>query len=765
MASGSFSSEKKGYYSVVVDWSSKPNNASNTSDVTSHVYITYYSININGRSTCKSSIAGNSDTFSTGDIYHYPGGEYKRLIYTQTETVKHDSDGKKSINISASFPFNLNSNSVGWVGELSASKTVSLDNIPRASTISSFSFTNGYINQGIDIKIDSKNSSYYHDIRLYTPDSSGIGIELINSGTGRKSGGQYHINLSDSQINQFYSAIPSTTSAKFTVSIRTYSSATSSTTIGDWQSASAYASIPKNIGPSFSDTNGFVATINSGGLGGCFVQGKSTAKLTVNASPGYGSSIVSYTYSGPNISNNKTSTHITNVIQQSETLTYTVTVQDARGRTASKTVQIYVYPYGEPAISSAYVQRCLSDGVLYANGTYAKYSVQGTYSSINGNNTRTITVAYSSDDGATYSSATAIQAAANTSNSVSGVYGDGSFSVASMYKFKFTITDKYTSNSVIVDLGTAERPLNVAKYGNGVCIGGISSVVASDADGLFEVNWDTDINANQTITGDLTVGGSIITSDAYRIKYQTIPNGADLNDAIYKTPGFYRSTSSTNSITNKPSAMNNGAFELVVTGISDFSYCTQTVKDISSNTFYIRTQTSWGSSPSFPTWTEWSRILTSDIPANQYYPNYGINMNNSDLIGANSIYFADTCDSVDEGINFLRYDGGYDVLYAADGGIFLRKNQSATPIRVLTDDLMVIRRGTCTLNVSSATTVNFSSALPGIPTVMLTPLTNNSGVIAAKVRSVTASGFTAIIGGSGISDTQFAYLAIWTLQS
>lgn len=254
-------------------------------------------------------------------------------------------------------------------------------------------------------------------------------------------------------------------------------------------------------------------------------------------------------------------------------------------------------------------------------------------------------------------------------------------------------------------------------------------------------------------------------SEEYRIKYQTIPNGADLNDAIYKTPGFYRSTSLTNSITNKPSAINNGAFELVVTGISDFSYCTQTVKDISSNTFYIRTQTSLGSSPSFPTWTEWSRILTSDIPANQYYPNYGINMNNSDLIGANSIYFANKCDSVDEGINFLRYDGGYDVLYAADGGIFLRKNQSATPIRVLTDDLMVIRRGTCTLNVSSATTVNFSSALPGIPTVMLTPLTNNSGVIAAKVRSVTASGFTAIIGGSGISDTQFAYLAIWTLQS
>ena len=66
-----------------------------------------------------------------------------------------------------------------------------------------------------------------------------------------------------------------------------------------------------------------------------------------------------------------------------------------------------------------------------------------------------------------------------------------------------------------------------------------------------------------------------------------------LNDEIYRVPGFYRSTSSTNSITNKPSEMNNGAFELVVTGIAESSYCTQTVKDISSNIFYVRTQTAW----------------------------------------------------------------------------------------------------------------------------------------------------------------------------
>ena len=50
-------------------------------------------------------------------------------------------------------------------------------------------------------------------------------------------------------------------------------------------------------------------------------------------------------------------------------------------------------------------------------------------------------------------------------------------------------------------------------------------------------------------------------------------------------------------------------------------------------------------------------------------------------------------------------------------------------------------------------------------TVILTPFTSNGGVITAKVLSVSNSGFTAMIGGSGINDTLFTYLAVWTLQS
>lgn len=71
------------------------------------------------------------------------------------------------------------------------------------------------------------------------------------------------------------------------------------------------------------------------------------------------------------------------------------------------------------------------------------------------------------------------------------------------------------------------------------------------------------------------------------------------------------------------------------------------------------------------------------------------------------------------------------------------------------------RRGTCTLNTSSWVQVNFSSAMWGVPTVVLTPNTSTSGAIAGKVRNITASGFEACIGGSGYSGVVFNYIAIY----
>ena len=72
-----------------------------------------------------------------------------------------------------------------------------------------------------------------------------------------------------------------------------------------------------------------------------------------------------------------------------------------------------------------------------------------------------------------------------------------------------------------------------------------------------------------------------------------------------------------------------------------------------------------------------------------------------------------------------------------------------------------ILHGHCTLNSSSTTSVDFgTNSFTAVPAVVITPKTSSSGVIAPKLRSVSTSGFTAIIGGTGFSNIDCDWIAI-----
>lgn len=57
---------------------------------------------------------------------------------------------------------------------------------------------------------------------------------------------------------------------------------------------------------------------------------------------------------------------------------------------------------------------------------------------------------------------------------------------------------------------------------------------------------------------------------------------------------------------------------------------------------------------------------------NQYMEKslYGLNMNNSDIVGVNGLYFGDVADGSGEGLMFKRSDNNYDQLYAKDGKLY-----------------------------------------------------------------------------------------------
>ena len=477
-----------GGMTLQIDYSYTQNTSANTTTVTAKLQLAnHYALYASALGGSYISVGGSRTDYSASISY---GGSSTTttVLATKTLTVSHNSDGTGACNLAGTFV--MNGSYRGYsVGTMVVDNTISLPTIPRASGLT----VPTSINTGSALSgtISPSSSSFNHVVQLK------IGSTVMQT-----------INLS-AGTTSFSATVPhswfsSSTSGTVTVVLNTYSG---STYIAN-TSKNVTANVPSSVGPSISS---FVAAIASNGLSGLYVQSKTATTLTVSASAGDGSSIASYTYSGPDIySVTASNTLTTGAIQQSGTLTYNVQVKDGRGRTASASVQIYVYPYSAPSIGPVSVQRCDSSGNLSENGTYAKYTVNSSYYSVNGKNTRTVTVAYSSNNGTSYSSATTLQASTDTAGTKTGTYGGGAFAIANSYLIRFTITDSYgASNSIIAPLQSAKRPINISATGNGVAIGGMSTVTSSTEAGKFECSWDADFNKNVNIDGNETVTGTI----------------------------------------------------------------------------------------------------------------------------------------------------------------------------------------------------------------------------------------------------------------
>lgn len=661
MASGSFTGTTNNQYITArVLWSSTSNATANTSNVTVTLQLMKSSASSSSTyGTGAWTVLINGTTYNFSATVTIPANNTYVTVYTKTvNNISHNNDGTKSIVI-------------GWSGGISgtsytvtniANTTVNLDIIPRASTVTSFSFTNGYIDQGIDITISSKVSTYYHDIHLYLPDTSGHGVNLTTSTVGRKAGGTHHIDFTTGQLQDIYNNMSKTTSSQFTVYVKTYTNATGTTEVGDWQTKSAIGNIHPNVKPNISSVTP-VSSVTTGTFANLYVQGKTTVKLTCNATMGSGATISSYTFSGPNLNASSTSNIATSgIITSSGTLTYTVIVTDSRGRTASTTVPITVHPYAKPSFKSVSVNRSNSAGLSDGGGTYAKYTVEGAYSSVGGKNTRTITIAHSSNNGSTYSAETTIQAATNLNPTVSNVYGSGSLSATTSYLIRFTIKDGYgATETAILTLSTVSRAINIKADNNGIAFGKIAegngvetpwniTFKGSGQKALIFENgsssaWNTYLykgDANNstalgaydstnarsiwsyTNNGNFNINRPTVLSGG--LSYVSIAANTDLNNM--KTPGFYKCTAdaTVRTLTNCPIG---NAFSLVVeehAGVKQTltAYLTGGQPIIFVRNFY---NTTWGAwcrlgyaGESLTLWT--GAIRTGTITLSESYKNF-----------------------------------------------------------------------------------------------------------------------------------------------
>lgn len=775
------------WFSFFLVWSSEMNVAENYSKVTVKTYWApkkgYEYKDFDTTGTRKASITINGVTktiskrFDTGNDWSN-GNPY--LIQTTTQTVYHDDDGTKSIYISARANGRAADSTTNY-GPSSSSESsgdctvpsteIILDTIPRASSITSAnSITLG---QACNIKWTPASSTFKYKIKFslgnwnYTTDYISPSTTNAYEYTGYTISGT--VTANDTTI---YKELPSSPSGTMTATLTTYNY--NNEQIGSSDTETFTVTIPSDVAPTIGQINCIPNAINDNSI---LVKGKNTITVSVSGSvPGSGSSIDHYTFEVLNGSSVIASKSVANTsvtfgpFSQTGTLTFRVTVVDKRKRYDRDEYSLNCYDYSKPYFSSFNIYRANSDGSPDMGGTYIQCDYVPKFSSVNGTNSAVVKAFY---NGA--------ESSEGENGSIRINVGDNT----KTYKVYLEIIDAYGENnttSITTIFGDA-RVLNITSDGTGVAIGKMA-----EKSELFECRWPAKFDDAVTIPDD----GGCPVLNGYGVETlgpgEAIPSGSDLN--TYTTPGVFSSASASVSGTLINTPITSCGFRLVVEYIGGSSYIRQT---IISRTTNCRTYKRYKNTNS---WYDWQVVLTDGNVADYtdgkflplsggtltgqltlnggpltlddaiYYDSSGkggLDCRNSDIINANGIYFGDASNSAGEGINFYNSDGVWDTLFTAGGALKYHAGRGTSDAlggyKVITAGH--IRRNTCTLSSSTDTTITFTPALGGTPTVILTPLTSTAGVIPGKVKSVSSTGFTAIIGGSAVSEAKFAYLAIY----
>lgn len=462
-SSGSFSgSIHSGHYVLRVDWTQTKNISVNTSTVTAKAYLVNdWSLSIYGRSDNSITING------TAQIYESPAvnGTGTHLLGTVTQTVNHNSDGTKSLTMSAVFYIRATLSGT-YYESITASANITLDSIARASSVSTPNATMG---SATAIAISRASSSFTHTL-TYTFGTAAGTIATKTTSTS----------VSWTPPLSLASQIPKAVTGTCTVTCTTYNG---STKIGS-KTCTLTLTVPASIKPTITSLTAARVDGAVPGTWGIYVQTKSKATLTINGAAGsYGSTISSYSITGGGYTSTASS-FTTGFLNTSGTVTFTATVTDSRGRvSAAATVSISVVAYSPPSFASYLSQRCLSNGTVNDDGTYIRGLVSYSYASCSSKNTITRATYYKKASDTAWTNANAA-----FSSGTAFTFGGGNISTETSYDIKYTLTDAFTTIAIQDIVSTAAVVMDFKRGGKGVAVGKVS-----EKDNTFEVAEDWDV--------------------------------------------------------------------------------------------------------------------------------------------------------------------------------------------------------------------------------------------------------------------------------
>ena len=442
-----------GYIVGAIDWTAEANNDANTSSVTANLFlkkaIHESTVTTPTIGTWDCSLTVNGESISSG-VYKSISGDWV-LMLSKTITVPHNADGTKTITISGA---GWGPSGTAYSGKAAeGSGTVTLESIPRASSLSVGALTLGSTNS---ITITAAASGFRHDVYLKVGSKNVCMLHDVLAG-------KYSITPT---LTDFANQITKAASGTGTLTLYTYNAAWTAQ-VGS-KAYTVTVNIPSSVTPSISSVTIAEATSGLASKFGEYIQNKSKLSVSVSASGSYGSSISRYeTTIGGTVYRDRSFT--SSVLTGSGSINVVTKVTDSRGRTASITKTITVLAYSAPKISTMTVSRINTNGDADEEGNRLALRLAYTIASLGEKNDHTLTVRCKKT-GESYITV-ANETAAWSFNDTLKYTSAPDVSPDYSYVVQVTLADYFGATTVEAELHTSGSILDFLADGTGVAIG------------------------------------------------------------------------------------------------------------------------------------------------------------------------------------------------------------------------------------------------------------------------------------------------------
>ena len=410
-------------------------------DVISSNYNRAWSVNING-----STVASGVDGWA---------GVGTKTIASGTTRVAHGANGEKTVSFSFSVEINVDWGGYGYIGTGSASGSLRLDTIPRASTLST-SLSTVEIGKSVVLTINRASTTFKHKIyyKIGNMTSYVIGhtSDYINTG--------YTFTVPTSTLAN----LPNSTSGDLSFQINTYNS--SNALIGT-SHTKIKATVPSTVRPTVTPT---LSVID--GLGGKYVRTRSKVRVTSTGSGGTGASIsqVEYTLKNRNgdviqtYRDTNIGTFTSGVLNWYGAHTVTVKIVDSRGRHYSTSRAFTVDKYSNPSFQGVTAYRSKANGTRDDKDEHITVVVSGTISEVS--SIKRVIISKKSQGQTSYTTLKTLTV--DSSFSISETFPASS---QDTHEIRVEIQDSFTKSSSSLRVLSARVAISVHNSGLGVACG------------------------------------------------------------------------------------------------------------------------------------------------------------------------------------------------------------------------------------------------------------------------------------------------------